>query len=845
MHLRFPVTVFYRKVGNMSGHSHGEPIKIVWKDDGIEPVTLEKGKNYTLIIPPKASTDELEVDFVEVPDVLFHLNSAVPCLDPNNWLIEASMTTFVMAEKNKDKHVVIFGHTDRSADNEYNLELSELRSKAFKALLEKDSGTWEEIRTAKSKVEDRQRILKTLADVHGWSCDPGHVDNQDGPMTQKAVENYQHEYNGRFNSSLKIDGIFGPKTWESMLFVCHSLIRNAFKAKTGSQTLPSCAWGYKGRGVYPCGECLPKTPETQYRSSLDRRIEVVFYDKGELAGELIEPSATRTCSHSHCPITGKAWKKKPVEVDAVLIENIKMEITDIPGTCAPSAEGCTIKYKAVNGDPPSGSKSTVVIKDTSGAVIFEKKDLALKKNKVHEFKWDGKGSDGKYPDLVKGPFTVTVSKTGDPASQSKKKSVKVEVGEIDLEIKDVNSHNRLIENTPGKDFEVVATVYVKKSDGTKVVSEVPVTVDFTYIDPAPANTKKVDSFQYSTGNFLGKADDTAAVFWKAHADCSSSSGDGYKNGCKVKTVTTSGSSELGKAKIYFKPSNVGGDKFKIKATVYAADGTTVLKSKESNAFSIWRKVELTAYEMAGFSHVSTHGTESKMNKYYTNDMYVRYIRGTMNAVGATYKVKYVGLWDHSTSAQRSWATEQQKTPAETPTADETSKANGSAGADRTAARAAIQAKATAWKDRIYGNMIGALIHWPTDAGIPPNSIMALEYCHPKYDSQSPSSDAQTSQWAAYPWLRINYRGHNVHPDARWGRAQSFAFQTRVFILAGMTAARYEVVIAHEIGHVTKDQFKRDVFGGGDHSASAGLMDTTGSVASFNPREKKILRGIKP
>jgi len=40
--------------------------------------------------------------------------------------------------------------------------------------------------------------------------------------------------------------------------------------------------------------------------------------------------------------------------------------------------------------------------------------------------------------------------------------------------------------------------------------------------------------------------------------------------------------------------------------------------------------------------------------------------------------------------------------------DETTKANGPAGVDQTAARNAIRAKATAWKDRIFNNMMSGL-----------------------------------------------------------------------------------------------------------------------------------------
>jgi hypothetical protein len=421
------------------------------------------------------------------------------------------------------------------------------------------------------------------------------------------------------------------------------------------------------------------------------------------------------------------------------------------------------------------------------------------------------------------------------------------VEEIRIEIKGLDEENRLIENIPEKDCEVIATVYVKKPDGTIVVAAKTVAVEFSVIDPAPANTDKVDSFEYSTGKYLGKANDLSAVFWKKHADCNASSSTSNKTSCIVNTIVNANSSDLGKAKIYFKPSNVGGDTFKIKATVYASDDTTVLKTVESDFFTIWRKVELTAYEMHNCRHVSRHGTEKKMASYYTDDTYVRYIKGTIHTIDQPYSVKYFGLWDHSTQSQRWWPTEKRKNKdnGEIPDDEETRIANGPPGPDRDEARKNIKEKAEKWKDRILKNFASALIHWPFDAGVELKSIIAVNYCHPKYDYQSPKADAITDEWSAYPWLQIDYNGNLIHPDSRWNTAQSFEYFSFIFILKGMSAARYEIAIAHEIGHIAKNQFKKDVFGNSDHSTSAGLMDPMGSLASFTEREKKILRGIKP
>jgi hypothetical protein len=299
------------------------------------------------------------------------------------------------------------------------------------------------------------------------------------------------------------------------------------------------------------------------------------------------------------------------------------------------------------------------------------------------------------------------------------------------------------------------------------------------------------------------------------------------------------------ARIKFAPGGVGGDTYKIKATTFAADGTTVLADRESAELTVIRSVAFTPYEMTGQAHISTHGTDAIMGSYYTPAVFVAYHLGAVTTIPAANSVRYIGLWDHATSAQKNWATCQAKTAAETPTAAETTDANGAAGAAQTAARTAIETKANAWRDRLIAEYNAGLNNWATDAGVPVNSMVAVEFEHPKYSVDAPAADSTTSEWSAFPWLRITVEGRSIHPDRRWVNGQGVSFGSRAYVMAGMSAARTEVAVAHEAGHETKNQFKREPFGPGDHSAAAGLMDPTGSLSSFTAREIKILRGIKP
>lgn len=57
-------------------------------------------------------------------------------------------------------------------------------------------------------LEDFEHVQKALSEL---GYDPGKIDGKDGPNTQKAVREFQAA------SSIKIDGIVGPQTRQSLV----------------------------------------------------------------------------------------------------------------------------------------------------------------------------------------------------------------------------------------------------------------------------------------------------------------------------------------------------------------------------------------------------------------------------------------------------------------------------------------------------------------------------------------------------------------------------------------------------------------------------------------------------
>jgi len=435
---------------------------------------------------------------------------------------------------------------------------------------------------------------------------------------------------------------------------------------------------------------------------------------------------------------------------------------------------------------------------------------------------------------------------------------------IDLTLLVDTPEGKVIMDDPDRKVEVSAVMTYTKSDDPKDLDALPKNVSFSFNDPKTNNTNKNDSYKYSA-KYLGKKGDAKAKYWEAHSEHSASSKD---KKCKV-LLKTLEKEKKEIAKVYFKPSGVGGDDFEIEATVFHSDEIIEIISAKADRLTIWRSVTFdNIYEMQGQTHVSTNAATGTISPVY-DSAFVEYTAGSRTEIVAAKSVKYIGLWKDTSTTQVNWADLQEKRDDEKPTNDEIKEATY-AGTDaaeitkRATARAKIIAKAQKWTNRIDSSFHSAMPKWIKDAGIPNNALIAIQYYHPKY---SPGAgNAATSEWdlggdSTPEWLKVvgafaksggGYHYENLDPDSSWipGGARWAGLSHGSGIVSapiGMSSNTLKQVIRHEAGHATKSHFKRDVFGPSlDHSASnAGIMyyNTSGGT-TFTNREKKILRGIK-
>ena len=268
-----------------------------------------------------------KVHILEMEDVLFHSNSAV--MMPENPKGKSSkkdkdssdsdvrkgqekMTgvktlalVFKQFEFNKNKRIVIAGHTDTTGSAEYNFELSEFRAENVLYLLTGEQKKWAEVCYNRHKVEDYQQILAYIYErqKHKWMCNPGNIDNAWGSKTRNATQNFILKYNSEYCAKHGHDPISEPaplikeiekdskKRWPKELWeavyhfyiddVCSILKVKPDEYKNLSDSTLKFVDDHKK--YVGCGESFPidKTEKDNYRSQSNRRVVIVLFDEDE------------------------------------------------------------------------------------------------------------------------------------------------------------------------------------------------------------------------------------------------------------------------------------------------------------------------------------------------------------------------------------------------------------------------------------------------------------------------------------------------------------------------------------------------------------------------------------
>jgi len=264
-----------------------------------EQAGLATGSRHTLLLKPIPQIQHVWI--LELEELHYHHDSAVmladydtedpnPDMEPKERVTALCVLAEALAEakRNPNRKVLLAGHTDTSGGPNYNLTLSQQRADGALAALMGDKTKWVQIALAKHKVEDYQLILKWVARDWGWEgCDPGAIDNKDGPKTKDATKAFQQRYNKDFKKKIGEDGVVGQETWGAFFDVYMTELRELADCDDDA-ALDALRKNIKfvddGKKSVGCGENFPKENRgvDGWRSRENRRVEILFFEKDNL-----------------------------------------------------------------------------------------------------------------------------------------------------------------------------------------------------------------------------------------------------------------------------------------------------------------------------------------------------------------------------------------------------------------------------------------------------------------------------------------------------------------------------------------------------------------------------------
>lgn len=284
--------------------------------------------------------ERVRAHLLELEDVCFHFDSVVMQAKPRRTVtadgggdltgLAVIAAALRFGEQNPGKRLKIIGHTDTSGSRSYNQALSEDRAKNVHAVLTGDRDGWASACQARHRVEDWQRICKWVHEAHGWDCDPGDIDDVYGPMSQGARERFRARYNEEFGASLAERGPQREDDWKAFFDLYDASLAQLMGVATSDLAGLRQGLVFLSPPTMGCGEQWPKEGREadNLRSEVNRRVELVFFDEGEVpdfAGET-PPGASlygdeRRFPKRRIPLHGAAF--------------VELEVVDLGGNAIP------------------------------------------------------------------------------------------------------------------------------------------------------------------------------------------------------------------------------------------------------------------------------------------------------------------------------------------------------------------------------------------------------------------------------------------------------------------------------------------------------------------------------
>ena len=405
---------------------------------------LSRGATTNTAVAAELEIKTIQVLVLELDDVLFHLNSAVlmperprgqsashgsgsPAQDQDKVSgVKALALALKQFQIDPQRRLLLAGHTDTSGDARSNFELSDQRARNVLFLLEGKRDGWAEISAMRHQIENYQQIMTCAFEQRGWACDPRGISNAWNPDTDRATEGFIKAYNAWLASPphpadrLPLpDGPGGPlariradsnhkwprEMWLAVFDLYEDDLAKALgvdPGKLNSQHRAGLKFVDSNRKYLACGESYPieAADKPNYRSQTNRRVELYFFDEGELPSLSCPPPGTEAHKAPDCPMWHRLHLKREkifpedltnieYHLRFVFFDRVRQQWADAP-------EGLDIKAWEVNtasGPAPREIVPTVV-KYSGGTYTVKVEDVVAPTRSSIFFTFEPKETPG-------------------------------------------------------------------------------------------------------------------------------------------------------------------------------------------------------------------------------------------------------------------------------------------------------------------------------------------------------------------------------------------------------------------------------------------------------------------
>lgn len=181
------------------------------------------------------------------------------------------------------RELLIAGHTDAAGSASHNLALSERRADNVQRFLAGDRDGWAAHSHEHAEVADGQEVLRWVAQRFGWPCDPGEVDNLDGPVTAAGRDAFRARYQHEFGGSAGSGNAFELADWQAFFDVYEQDLATRLGREREQLASLRERLQFTDPPILGCGEHWPNDGiERPPVCRANRRVEALLFHPSEL-----------------------------------------------------------------------------------------------------------------------------------------------------------------------------------------------------------------------------------------------------------------------------------------------------------------------------------------------------------------------------------------------------------------------------------------------------------------------------------------------------------------------------------------------------------------------------------